>query len=110
MTPAARTAERTFYAKRRRAQLVHLLAPDLRCAEPECGKQVEDACELQIDHVDGKAWQARKKTSHNRVARYWREYLAGVPMRVLCSSCNARDGAYKRHGIGFDGADEGVPF
>lgn len=27
-----------------------------------------------------------------RIARYWREYNAGVRLRALCRSCNGKDG------------------
>lgn len=92
---------------RRREALVIELAPDLCCAE--CGEQFDHPQWLQIDHVNGKAWTARKLSPSSRVARYWREYLAGIPMRALCGACNCRDGWYKRHGLATPSDDE-VPF
>jgi hypothetical protein len=44
---------------------------------------------LSIDHVRGRDWNPRKKSLHCRVARYWREYRAGVPLRVLCVAHNS---------------------
>lgn len=96
MTPQQRTQERTFYAKRRRAALILALAPKLECAA--CGVRVDGPEELVVDHADGKAWRAGRISSHGRVARYWREYLAGIPMRALCFSCSNTDGAYRRQG------------
>lgn len=81
-------------AVRRREALIIELAPDLRCAE--CGEQFEHPRRLQIDHVDGKAWTARRLSPSSRVARYWREFLAGVPMRALCGSCNCSSGCNRR--------------
>lgn len=92
-------------AKRLREALIIELAPDLRCAK--CGEQFE-VCQLQVDHVDGKAWRASKLSLTSRVARYWREYRAGIPMRALCSLCNCRDGWCKRFGV--ERPEDEVPF
>lgn len=43
---------------------------------------------LEIDHVDGRDWEPRRLNRWARVNRYWREYHAGVRLRVLCRSCN----------------------
>jgi hypothetical protein len=48
---------------------------------------------LEIDHVDGCTWNKRAVNAWRRVARYYREFLSGVRMRVLCRSCNASDGS-----------------
>lgn len=89
MTSGQRTAETTYNARRRREALVLLLAPDLRCAE--CGEAFR-VDQLEIDHVAGIGWRHVKLSSHARVAAYWREYRAGVPMRALCRSDSARTG------------------
>ena len=111
-TKAQRRAEYRRQAERitkRRAELILLLAPELRCAG--CGVQVISPSELIVDHVDGKAWTANKLSSSQRIARYWREYRAGVPMRALCGKCSNTDGAYRSHGQSWvpPAADE-VPF
>lgn len=100
MTPAQRKAEsarKTASAARLRDELIRELAPDLRCAR--CGEQVEHSSLLQVDHVDGKSWTARKLSSTARVARYRREHRAGVALRALCGLCNATDGAFRRYGV-----------
>lgn len=80
-------------AKRRRAELVEELAPDLRCAE--CGNQFDSAAHLEVDHVDGAGWSHRALSSSARVARYRREHREGVALRALCRSCSGRDGAIR---------------
>jgi hypothetical protein len=108
MTPAQRRAEsarKAASAARLREALILKLAPDLRCAR--CGEQAAHSSLLQVDHVDGKSWTARKLSSTARVARYRREHRAGVPLRALCSDCNATDGGFRRYGV--VDADE-VPF
>ena len=98
-TRAQRKAEYKAQATRiarRRAELVLLLASDLTCAG--CGFKAQSAAELVVDHVHGKSWTASKLSSSQRVARYRREYAAGIPMRALCNECSDRDGAYRRHG------------
>lgn len=98
MTRSQRKAEYKAQAARiarRRAELVLLLSPDLTCA---CGTKAASAAELVIDHADGKSWTASKLSSSQRVARYWREFEAGIPMRALCNPCSDRDGAFRRHG------------
>jgi hypothetical protein len=96
MTPQQRTAEKLYYSAKRRADLIVELAPDLCCAE--CGLQVHDARELQVDHVDGRDWCLDDYSPSVRYARYWREYLAGVLLRALCGMCNAIDGGGRRYG------------
>jgi hypothetical protein len=112
MTPVQRAEERKqalARTNRRRVALIIELAPDLRCAE--CGRQVEHPAELTVDHVNGKAWRAGALSSSQRVARYWREYLAGVLMRALCGLCNSLDGSYRQKGIDWThGSGEEAPF
>jgi hypothetical protein len=52
---------------------------------------------LEVDHVNGRAWLLRKLNRWARVARYWREFLAGVELRALCRHCNARLGGTRRY-------------
>lgn len=94
MTASQRTAEKTFYATKRREELVRLLAPDLRCAI--CGR-VRAVAQLDIDHIDGRDWRVEDVSPSMRVARYWREHAAGVRMRVLCHTCGGRDGGGRRY-------------
>lgn len=111
MTRSQRKAEYKAQAARtarRRAELVLLLSPDLTCAF--CGG-VKSVAELVIDHADGKSWTANKLSSSQRVARYWREFKAGMPMRTLCNPCSDRDGAFRRHGKCWTPtANDAVPF
>lgn len=67
---------------------------DLRRRKATCA-----ACEgsfalsrLEIDHVDGRTWSPRKFDSLKRSLKYVAEYAAGVRLRALCRSCNAKDG------------------
>lgn len=83
--------------KKRRRDLIEDLAPDLACAE--CGDVVENASLLEVDHVDGIGWSHRALSSSARVSRYWRERRAGVAMRAVCRSCNARDGRRRQLAI-----------
>jgi hypothetical protein len=48
--------------------------------------------DLEIDHVDGRDWEPRKKSAHCRAKRYLYELMAGVHLRLLCATCNGRDG------------------
>ncbi len=99
LTKAERKADYAAKAARivrRRGELVRLLSPELKCAG--CGNQAKGPAELIVDHVDGKSWTASKLSSSQRIARYWREYKAGIPMRALCSTCSDRDGAYRLQG------------
>lgn len=94
MTSSERTAETSFYATKRRRELVRILAPDQRCGE--CG----DVCyvdALEIDHVNGRLWLVEDVSPSVRVARYWKEHRAGVPLRVLCKPCSGRDGGSRRY-------------
>lgn len=113
MTSAQRKAEnrrRAASAARLRTALILALAPDLRCAK--CGDQVADPSLLQVDHMNGKAWSARKLSPTARVARYRREHAIGIPLRALCGGCNSRDGWYRRFGLEAPGipTDDEVPF
>lgn len=112
LTKAQRRAEYRRQAERiteRRAELILLLAPELKCAG--CGDQASSPAELIVDHVDGKSWTASRMSSSQRIARYYREHAAGISMRALCSRCSDTDGAYRSHGKSWipPAADQ-VPF
>jgi hypothetical protein len=78
---ASRNSKRwTVYAKRLRAALIVALGG----ACTWCGTTND----LEVDHILGRTWVARNLSSISRARRYWEEYNTGVPLRVLCSSCN----------------------
>jgi hypothetical protein len=89
------------YAKERRVALLKRLAPP-SAQSPEAG--LCDSCgerhayeHLDVDHLDGRSWELRKLSRWGRVARFWREFEAGVRMRALCKSCNRREGGGRRY-------------
>lgn len=84
------TVRDTVLARALRVQLIVLLGGS--CAS--CGDPTGDL--LEVDHVNGRDWSARGTSSLQRILKYWREYLAGVPLRCLCRSCNAKDGNARR--------------
>lgn len=106
---------RLQYAKERRERLVEVLCkrdydahvarcaltgtePDLRSG-PGYGQCVRcrryfSFDRLEIDHIDGATWNQRACNAWVRVARYWREFEAGVLLRALCRSCN---GGYRNN-------------
>jgi 5-methylcytosine-specific restriction endonuclease McrA len=76
------------WAKKRRLELIVELGG--KCAE--CGTTRK----LEVDHVDGRDWEVRRKESSARVSKYWKEHREGVRLQVLCQECNGTDGAYRR--------------
>ena len=98
-TSRGRTAIRLYYYRRRRAELVVAIAKPapvgLGYLCDECGA-VHHESQLEIDHVEKVTWNVRRFSPQMRVARYWREFKAGVKLRALCSSCNGRDGGVRR--------------
>lgn len=96
------------YANRRKAELI----TELGSCCWACGAHSP----LHIDHPHGRDWSPRKTSFSARIARYWREWLEGRSVRLLCESCN--------HSRRFDGvvlpfpgatleaepADPSVPF
>lgn len=62
-----------------------------------CGSwfSVED---LEIDYPTGRTWYGRALNFLDRVRRQWREFDRGVRLRVLCKSCNSRDGVLRWRG------------
>ena len=73
-------------AYERRVELLHVLAPDQRCAI--CGTRPRSIATLHIDHEDGRTWSLHTVNRWARVGRYWREHKAGVRLRALCLKCN----------------------
>lgn len=75
--------------RRRRAQLIAFLGG--------CCAKCHAREKLEFDHPRGRSWQPRKLSRHNRIARYWADARAGN-LRLLCRSCNGRDGAHRVNG------------
>jgi hypothetical protein len=50
---------------------------------------------LELDHPDGKNWEARKFSPQMRMKRYEEDYENGQ-LDLLCKSCNCRDGALNK--------------
>src|SRR5262245_50356281 len=93
-----KTERESTRAHRRRLELIlRLGGPRPTCAR--CSQRPMDPNKLQIDHVNGKTWIANKLSQAGRVRRYWREYEAGVPLRVLCEECNEQDGFRRARGL-----------
>lgn len=75
------------WAKRRRLELIRLLGN--ACAH--CGLSAalaDDTRRLHIHHVDGRNWDIHAHDQSARVSQYWREYLAGVRLMVVCDECH----------------------
>lgn len=96
MTRAQRTAEHTYFASKRRVDLVRILNPAGRCGA--CGRRVPHRL-LVVDHINGRYWFVEDVSASVRVARYWREHLSGIPLRAVCARCSAvMGGGIRYHG------------
>lgn len=98
-------------AQRRHRRLIQLLC-DLNDIHHPVGNFREPVCfadwcfetkNLEIDHPNGRKVsnrdpKHRRKSFAARVREYWDAFADGVPLRVLCRSCNARDGGGRRIG------------
>lgn len=74
------------WAARKREELLKILSPDGKCSK--CGRKPRKH-PLEIDHVDGReGWEPRKLNRWSRIARYWKEFHAGIKLRALCKPCN----------------------
>ena len=52
----------------------------------------DETAPLHVDHVGGsRKWPVRQLNYVERVQRYWDEFYAGIPLRVLCLLCNTED-------------------
>jgi hypothetical protein len=71
----------TEYAKKLKAELVKSMGGI--CAL--CGENNPE--KLEFDHKDGRDYEANKLSYSARLARYKREFEAGL-LRLLCSDCN----------------------
>jgi len=72
-------------AAERRAELIAKLGGKCKC----CGS-TED---LEIDHINGRTWNLREKSSDVRIAIYEREAKQGL-LQILCKPCNASKGGH----------------
>lgn len=97
MTPRQREydAIRTARAIRQRVALVVAITEPGHAGGVLCAicRTEHDPADMEIDHVDGIGWDHASMNMRMRVARYWREHRAGIRLRGLCRSCNARDGS-----------------
>ena len=71
----------------------------------ECGTTEN----LELDHPNGKTWEAAKLSPQMRIKRYEEDYENGQ-LDLLCRSCNARDGALNKHFYSAIRNGEDVPF
>jgi 5-methylcytosine-specific restriction endonuclease McrA len=78
-----RSRRRRREAVQKRAELIQKLGG--KCVE--CGSTEF----LEIDHIHGKAYEASKLGSSDRIRRYMKEYEQGL-LQVLCKSCNSAKG------------------
>lgn len=96
--PNPRNARKARWAQSARVRLILELGG--RCAV--CAATFDDAPKkvrprsrfLELDHPGGRDWDVRRKSQWGRMAIYRREAAAGK-LRVLCKTCNARDGQAK---------------
>lgn len=95
-------------AQRMRKKLIEILC-EIDCITkdglPVCWA---DGCteveNLEIDHPKGraraqrnKAPEHRRKSALQRVRELWEAFASDEPLRVLCRSCNAREGGGRRY-------------
>jgi hypothetical protein len=61
---------------------------DLGGACEKCGCYTPEL--LEVDHPEGRSWPkpAREYNSYTRARMYQEELRTGIPLRVLCKSCN----------------------
>ena len=83
-------AARAVSTRASREKLLRLLGD--RCAD--CGLRYTggDLSRFHVDHPDGRDYEVSKIGSHNRVRRYWKEWLSGIRLRALCDDCNGWHG------------------
>lgn len=89
-------ANRSEQALQLRVSLLEVLFP-LGPYCQGCGAST-DLEDLEVDHPGGVTWRPRALNFLDRMRRYWRELDRGVPLRALCRSCNASDGAVRLRG------------
>lgn len=75
---------RESYA-RARAELIGLMGG--KCSNEDCGSVFE----FEFHHKFGKDWEPSKTSRWVRLARYRREWKAGL-VELLCKTCNAKAG------------------
>jgi hypothetical protein len=65
--------------------------------------------EIEIDHPNGKDWEAKALSPQMRMAKYEQEYEEGK-LSLLCRSCNGKDGAQNKPFYSAVRHGEEVPF
>lgn len=95
MSPSARTEYWRKYVHKRKVDLLKKLSPEGVCHK--CGEKFPHE-DLTVDHLsaEGAGWDHNELNQRARVARYWREYEAGVPLGAACGTCNYTDGGHRR--------------
>lgn len=74
------------WARRKRDELLEELGPIcVHCKERRREK-------LTFDHIEGKDWSARGKSTDQRMCRYLKEHRLYKNIQVLCNKCNAIKG------------------
>lgn len=73
------------WARRRRRELITELGG--KCVD--CGETQYEL--LTFDHIYGKDWSARGKSTDQRMCHYVREHRQGL-LTIRCNVCNARRG------------------
>jgi hypothetical protein len=84
--------QRSVAEERRKARLIRAFLIEVmghRCAI--CGKK---RARWHLDHPYGRHWPCRGPSRLTRMKMYLRDWLVGN-LRLLCHSCNERDGALK---------------
>jgi hypothetical protein len=77
-------------AKAIRKLLLEYLSVNGYCAGDKCVHLGTTERATEIDHVDGCEWNQRKVSSTERQFRFLDEWIAGVKLRAVCRSCNAK--------------------
>jgi 5-methylcytosine-specific restriction endonuclease McrA len=73
------------WARRKRRELIAQLGGKcVTCGETEYEK-------LTFDHIDGKDWSARGKSTDQRMCRYVKEAKLDL-LQILCQVCNSKKG------------------
>lgn len=75
--------KQTLYAQRVRSELINKMGGV--CVD--CGADDQD--KLEFDHVHGRDYEPKKLSYSARLARYRREFEAGL-LRLLCADCNKK--------------------
>ena len=91
-----KAARKAAWQKSKQQRAAQLLASrsELICVLGGCCVLCLRIDELEFDHPKGRAWHPREHNQLQRMRLYWRDHAADN-LRLLCSSCNGRDGALR---------------